>query len=123
MRRENEKYLKAPLEMIIAALVLLFLQGCTTPLVSVKVSSGSGCPKDENGLGLCNAGVPWGGGSAAGFYQDTSGPTLPQGTPITCKSGSKKCNGTPGDCYGMNCITRIKNIASNKGDCYCGCPF
>lgn len=108
--------------LFVGALLGLLLQGCTTPLVDVKVTAGPGCPTDDDGVGLCTTPVSYS-SSAAGFYQDPNGPNLPAGTTITCKSGSKKCKAYPGNCSGMNCINRIKNIANNQGDCYCGCPF
>ena len=120
MVRQNGNFIKMP--WTLAFFMLLFiLQGCTTPLVSVKVSSGPGCPTSGDGLGLCNS-MSWT-GSADGFYQDPKGPNLPENSGITCRSGSRKCKSYPGDCSGINCISRIKNIADNKGDCYCGCPF
>ena len=105
----------------------IMLQGCSEPFIktNVTVDMGNGvekCSAEKTPVGACNSPVSWS-GSAAGFYQDNNGPVLPSGTPIKCRSGSNKCHGTPGDCYGMNCINRIKNISSNQGDCYCGCPF
>ncbi len=104
----------------------IMLQGCSEPFIKTNVTVDMG-----NGVEKCSAKKRRWGHATAQFpgqdqqlvAQDNNGPVLPSGTPIKCRSGSNKCHGTPGDCYGMNCINRIKNISSNQGDCYCGCPF
>ena len=102
----------------------VLLQGCQTPLVDVNValSDTPVCPDDGDGktqVGACRPPMYYS-DSAAGFWHDGNG-WLPPTTPIMCKPGSTKCKSYAGICQGQSCISRIKNVSNNQGDCYCGC--
>ncbi len=112
MLRQNEKYLKTPLGMIITVLVLFFLQGCTTPLVNVDVKVGKCAPGEtipDNEIGLCNA---------VNLTSPTSF-TNAMGVPVTCASGTKKCQveGTTVGCRSGKCTT----VEQTLNQCVCKC--
>lgn len=107
---------------MLGALLGILLQGCNTPLVSVKVTSGPGCPTDDDGVGACMPPMSYS-SYASGFWHDEPQVWLPQNTNIKCRVGSNKCKSYAGNCAGQSCVSRIKNVdANNIGDCYCGCP-
>ena len=108
---------------IVTFMILVLLQGCSTPLVDVKVNvCGTTSSKDSSdqpdGVGGCNS-KPHGGASAAGFYDDITRAWIPAGSPLTCQSGTV-CKAIPGQCAGISCVGHY-NADGVARACKCGC--
>lgn len=103
--------------------VVLVLQGCTTPLVDVKVSTGEGCggstTDGDDGKGACyvypSGSTPYT-GPAYGFLQTTD--QLAYKGTGNC-GGGKKCASSSGRCAnGKPCIPWV---TPSDMSCKCAC--
>lgn len=113
MLRQNEKYLKTPLGMIITVLVLFFLQGCTTPLVNVEVKVGKCAPGEtsqDNGVGLCPAVT----------LQSQTTLSNAMGQSVTCAAGTKKCQ-VEGDTVWCTRGKKCTTVDMGGNQCVCKC--
>jgi len=108
--------------LLVGAFVLM--QGCTTPLVDVKVTTCDGETMVDTGKGICNV-YPVGGapytGSAYGFIRTDN--NQPYAANDNC-SGGKKCAAVSGRCdagpkSGYPCVSWVN--PSNM-QCSCACP-
>lgn len=101
--------------------VVLVLQGCTTPLVDVKVSMGEGCERSTlDGKGACIP-IDASGQSAQNFLiANNHVPTTLKVTDaaIMCPAGSTKCAGLPGRCGTKPCKSWWDQTLNT---CYCDC--
>jgi hypothetical protein len=101
---------------LLGGVLVLALQGCTTEVVVTCGPSGMK-GTTNTGIGNCNPGMPWSGGSATGFWDDVLMRKIQASENKICGNGSTKCKATPGFCSGGNCVSHY-----SQGTCYCGCP-
>lgn len=118
--RSITEMMKAGWPMLLSGIVVVVLQGCTTPLVDVKVSMGEGCEgSTTGGPGGCfvypSGSTPYT-GAAYGFMQTTD-KTFYTGSG-NC-SGGKKCAGSPGRC--ANNKPCIPWVTPSDMLCKCDC--
>ena len=107
--------------------LLLLLQGCTTPLVDVKVTTcGKGEMNASDGVGACNVVNPYSGPipthppSVSGtICKDSSGATITCPTGAQCASGSKCNDQSPGTLNRKTCVTYWVQTSGTNGNCYC----
>ena len=95
--RSIKTFMKMGWPMLLAGIVVVVLQGCTTPLVDVKVSTCAQEDPGETGKGGCNSypsGTPQYTGPAYGFQMTATTFYTGNGN---C-SGGKKCAGYAGRC-------------------------
>lgn len=125
MRSLNES-IKAGWPLLLSGIVLvLVLQGCTTPLVDVQVTTCAqgNATDDEDGKGACYAqAVPP--QIAPGKCKNSSGQFVACPGGAMCTSGTR-CQNNPGSCNRKTCRTILQLPAGGgtSGNCYCDCNY
>lgn len=125
--RPMTEFMKTGWPMLLSGIVVaLVLQGCTTPLVDVKVST---CAQenatDEEGKGACNVeGVT--ASIAPEKCKNSSGQTVACPGGAMCTSGTK-CKSSPGTgCPRYKTCKTILQLPAGggtSGNCYCSCDY
>jgi hypothetical protein len=104
------------------------LGGCSLVDVFVKVdtcapAAGRVVTTPDGGVSGCFPGINIPAGtSAVGFWNVETNSVIATGSPHTC--GGKKCQATPGTCYGLACKTKFfpSSPGATTGSCNCLCP-
>jgi hypothetical protein len=125
-------------KLIVGCLLLIgLLQGCTSPFVDVKVKVDScppagtrvvttpSAPSDE--VGACSLGSVIPNDTPAHqipAWHVTLNRYIEASDNLKCKSTSvmKRCQSSPGTCYGQACKTKFYPNGTGTGHCYCQCP-
>jgi hypothetical protein len=109
---------KKGLVLLCGLAIFLVLQGCTTPLVDVKVSTcDRAASTDEEGAGACYSTGLTPGTQPQKCRQGNQTVPCPGGA--TCTSGTK-CQSNPGSCNFKPCKTIMALPGSS---CYCDCNY
>ncbi len=105
--RPRSKWRKMKWGMVISGIFLvLMLQGCTTPLISVEVKVGECAPgQGPPGPGGCATQTAVAGGSYPG---------------VNCNVGTKPCL-NPGSTAGCRGGKKCTNVEMGAGNCTCQC--